>query len=41
MAVIFDGNDAEVAPSAETSTTSLEDKKVRGATAHVEEKFLE
>ena len=39
MAVIFDGDDAEVSPSAETSISSADDKKVNDV--QVEEKFAE
>jgi hypothetical protein len=39
MAVIFDGDDAEVAPSAETSISTA-DGKVAGE-AQVEEKYVE
>ena len=45
MAVIFDGDNAEVAPSAETSMStsisSVDAKKANNATSHIEEKFVE
>jgi hypothetical protein len=41
MAVIFDGDDAKVAPSGETSVTSLEEKKINITTSYVDEKYLQ
>jgi hypothetical protein len=45
MAIIFDGDGAEVAPSAETSIntsiSSVDAKKANNTTSHIEEKFVE
>ena len=39
MAIIFDGDNTEVAPSAETTIIAANEQEVNGLASHVEEKF--